>query len=232
LAADGILPKDLFLKLPTSSALNAAIYFRHNFASKTTDCFVFGGFLQKLQERLQQLFPDKSSTLPSRKGKDPFIILSSIFAEYSTIIEYERRRLDLMVRDQEAKTGMGAHMHDESLRASAQQYTELAEALHVCGGLMMFFGRTIEFQVDCTSFLLEQHVILNELRSKLLWRESHETRQATPSNIQEYQKVHDLLSLSLSFQRNRLSQVRILSQRVQIQLSVVRSHQIGLIMGG
>lgn len=168
------------------------------------------------------MFPDDSSTLPSKKDKDPFVILSSVLAEYSTLLENERRRLDVIVREQEAKTGMGAHLHDTSLRASAEQYSDLVKALHNCQGYLMFFYRTIEFQASCAAFLSAQHAVLKELRSEVSWLE-REKKKAPPSIVVEYQKIHDSLNLSASFQRNRLIQVKSLSSRVQIQLSVVRS---------
>lgn len=114
-------------------------------------------------------------------------------------------------------------MYDTSLRASAQQYSGLVRALHDLEGQLMFLNRSIEFQVSCTKFLLEQHTVLNELRSKVLWRESHETRDDSALNIGELQKVHDSLSLSASFEYNRYCQIKTLIKRVQIQLSVVRS---------
>lgn len=127
-----------------------------------------------------------------------------------------------MVQEQEAKTGIGAHINDVSLRASAEQYSDLIKALHSCEGLLMFFTRTIEFQVSCTKFLSEEHFALNKLRSEASMR-ANQMIQKPPNSRVMYQKVHDSLNLSASFQRNRLIQVRSLSRRVQTQLSVVCS---------
>ena len=44
---------------------------------------------------------------------DPFVVLTTIMAEYSSMMEYERRKLDFSVRDQESKTGATAHIYDE-----------------------------------------------------------------------------------------------------------------------
>lgn len=138
------------------------------------------------------------------------------------MLEYERRRLDLIVRDQESKTGVGAHIHGVSMRASADQYSDLVKELHSCEGLLLFFSRAVEFQASCVEFVKEQHLVLRDLRAEPSFLGAKTAREATPLRVAEYQKIHDSFNLTASFQRHRLVQVQSLSKRVQTQLSVVR----------
>jgi hypothetical protein len=201
-------------------ALNGVIYFRYNLMSKNAICLVFGMFTVQLERCLQQIFAGNSSLIfQGLAGNDPFIILSAIFAEYSSILEHERRLLDKSVQLKEAKTGLTAHYHDDSLRASAAQYASLTGQFHLCESFLMFFERTVEYQVGCIEFLQDQHSVLNTLRSEALALEHPGT--SMPTNHSYSHKVRDSLNLSLTFSRHRLNQVKELSRRMQIQLSVV-----------
>jgi hypothetical protein len=74
---------------------------------------VFGSYLVEIESRLLQLFPP-GRTVPMSGRDDPFVVITAVMAEYSSMMEYERRRLDFSVRDQESKTGVTAHFYDES----------------------------------------------------------------------------------------------------------------------
>lgn len=206
---------DIFIKLPMSPALNSAIYFRYDFETESSICLMCGSSIQLLETALQQVYQPTSSEEP-RPPQDPFLILASIVSEYVSMMEYERRVLDFNVRDQESKTGMAAHIHDESLRAAAAEYFSLTKDLHVCEGLLLFFERTIEFQVRWIQFLRKQHDTFTLLRFGI----SEATNLEQQFKIGS-QKITASLDLSVSLSRERLEQVKTLSRRIQIQLSVV-----------
>jgi hypothetical protein len=208
---------DIFIKLPMAPALNGVIYFRYNIESKSAICLVFGMFIEQFEKRLQQVFGGKgSSDIRSLTGADPFVILGAIFAEYSSILEDERRRLHRLVREKEAKTGITALYYNKSLRATAAQYASLIKEFHICEGFLMFFERTVEYQVGCIQFLQAQHFVLNALRSQALAL-SH-PGELIPLNSYN---TRDSLDLSATFSRHRVCQVKTLSRRMQIQLDVV-----------
>ncbi len=132
-------------------------------------------------------------------------------------MEEERGTLDDEVKHLEAKTGMCAHIYDESQRAVATEHAALHKDLHVCEGLLTAFERTIEFQVRWIEYLQRQHDTLNELRLG-----TSNIRAMDPIDRTGIQKVVVSLELSASLSRERLEQVRTLKSRIQIQLSVVR----------
>lgn len=202
---------DLFLKHPTSKFLNSAIYFRYSFRAKAVTVMVFGTYLLEIKNRLLQMFPQESPA-PMQGKDDPFVVLSAIMAEYSSMMEYERRTLDFSVRDQESKTGATAHIYDESLRVQAAEYGDLVRALHVIDGLVMIFQRTLDYQVGLLKFLEEQHGQFQTL--SLSYSENAERNPMTL-------RVGDSLRQSLSLATHRLEQVKTLDRRIQIQIGVV-----------
>ena len=120
------------MKHPTSAFLNSAIYFHYDFATKSVTVMIFGTYLVEIERRLLQLFP--SGQTVSMPGKDdPFAVLSAIVAEYSSMMEYERRKLDFSVRDQESKTGTTAHgtffLRDVSISFFAGSFSTLVPTL-------------------------------------------------------------------------------------------------------
>jgi hypothetical protein len=202
---------DLFLKHPTSGFLNSAIYFRYNFRAKAATVMIFGTYLVEVGNRLRQMFPLESPG-PMQGKDDPFMVLSAIMAEYSWMMECERRSLDLAVLDQESKTGITAHIHDESLRARTTEYGDLVRSLHITEGFVMFFQKTLDYQVGLLKFLEEQHRQFQKL--SLACGESVELNQITL-------RVGDSLRQTLSLTTNSLEQVKTLDRRIQIQIGVV-----------
>jgi hypothetical protein len=202
----------LFLKHPNSSFLNAAIYFHYDFGAKTVILMVFGSYLVEIESRLLQLFPP-GRTVPMSGRDDPFVVITAVMAEYSSMMEYERRRLDFSVRDQESKTGVTAHFYDESLRAQATEYGDLIRALRLVEGYVMSFARILDFQVGLLRFLEEQH-----MRFQTLSQSCGENVERNPMTL----RVGDSLQQSLSLTTHRLEQVKTLDRRIQIQLGVVR----------
>jgi hypothetical protein len=202
---------DLFLKHPTSISLSSAIYFRYHFRAKAVTVMIFGTYLVEIENRLLQMFSQKSPA-PMQGKDDPFVVLSAVTAEYSSMMEYERRTLDFSVRDQESKTGATALIYDESLRAQATEYGDLVRALHVTEGLVMFFQRSLDYQVGLLKFLEERHRQFQTL--SLSYGENVERNPMTL-------RVGDSLRQSLSLTTHRLEQVKTLDRRIQIQIGVV-----------
>ena len=143
-------------------------------------------------------------------------IIDIVVSEYVGCMEPRRLRLDVVVQEMEAKTGMSAIVFHESLRAAANELGDLLKALHVCEGNLAFFERTVQFQVGWIEWLQAQHIGLNQLRfgtGKII-------------NIPHVQRpieegVASSLSLGASLSRESLEQVRTLRNRIRIQLSVV-----------
>jgi Mg2+ and Co2+ transporter CorA len=178
---------------------------------KTVTAMVFGTFHAGIESRLVQLFPPARTV--SMPGKDdPFVVLSAIMAEHSSMMEYERGKLDFSVRDQESKTGVTALIYDESLRAQATEYCDLIRALHVVEGYVMFFGRTLDHQIGLMRFLQEQH-----MHFQTLSQSCGDNVERNPMTL----RVGDSFRQSLSLTAHRLEQVKTLDRRIQIQLGVV-----------
>ena len=174
---------------------------------------VFGAYLVEIKNRLLQIFPQENPA--AMQGKDdPFVVLSAIMAEYSSMMEYERRTLDFSVRDQESKTGATALIYDESLRAQATEYGDLVRALHVVEGFVLFFQRTLDYQVGLLKFLEEQHRQFQTLSLSY-----SENVKRNPMTL----RVGDSLRQSLSLTTHRLEQVKTLDRRIHIQIGVVGS---------
>ena len=137
-------------------------------------------------------------------------------SEYVAMMEPERQRLDVRVRELEAKTGMSAHIYEESQKAAAEEHNDLLRNLHICEGLLAFFERTTQFQAGWIEWLQVQHALLNELRFG-----TSEIRKIAPAERQAEEIVASSLELCSSMSRERLEQVRTLRNRIRIQLSVV-----------
>lgn len=172
---------------------------------------VFGTYLAEIESRLFQTFPP-GRTVPMQGRDDPFAVISAIVAEHSSMMEYKRRELDFSVRDQESKTGVTAHFYDESLRAQATEYGDLIRALHLVEGNVMFFERTLDYQIGLLKFLQEEHK-----RFQMLSQSRGENVERNPMTL----RVGDSFRQSLSLTTHRLEQVMTLDRRIQIQLGVV-----------
>ncbi|KAL8969157.1 MAG: hypothetical protein Q9197_004492 [Variospora fuerteventurae] len=213
----------LLIKLP-ASFLNAAVYFRHDISTGKNICLVLGNRLHNMKPALQQTFPSQalSSGRQIQTMASPFMIMSVLTSEYVALMEPERQALDVTVRELEAKTGMSAHLFDESQRAAAHEHNALLKDLHVCEGLLAFFERTTQFQVGWIEWLHVQQAALNQLRFGTC-----ELRNLPPANRQPEEIVASSMSLCASLSRERLEQVRTLRNRIRIQLSVVGSDRRG-----
>lgn len=201
---------DILVKLP-SSFLNSAVYFRHDLLRKTTVCLLFGNELHCVKLAITQMF------LTSRPcSASPMQILDAVVSEYVALLETKRRTLDVGLQQLEAKTGMGAHVFDDSQRAAAAELNDLLKALHICEGQLAFFERAVQFQVGCIEWLQAQHLGLNQLRFGI-----GEVINLPPAHRSLEGGVASSLGLCASFTRESLEQVRTLRDRVRIQLSVV-----------
>ncbi|KAL8933822.1 MAG: hypothetical protein Q9216_006197 [Gyalolechia sp. 2 TL-2023] len=147
----------------------------------------------------------------------PFQVLNIMVSEYVALMEPERQLMDVRVRELEAKTGMSAHIFDESQKALADEHNALLKDLHLCEGLLAFFERTTQFQVGWAEWLQAQHAALTELR----FGTRKIVKMAPADRPIEEEGVASSLSLCTSFSVERLEQVKTLRNRIRIQLSVV-----------
>ena len=131
-------------------------------------------------------------------------------------MEPERQKLDVRVIDLEAKTGMSAHVFDESHQASADEHSSLLKDLHVCEGLLAFFERTVQFQVGWIELLQTQQSVLNHHRFGV-----NEVPKLPSSWRAAEEGIASSLASSGSFSKETLEQVRTLRNRIRIRLSVV-----------
>lgn len=201
----------LFLKHPNWISLNSAIYFRYDFGARAVTAMVFGTCLAEIESRLLQLFPPgRTVSIPGMD--DPFVVISAIAAEHCAIMEYRLRGLEISVCGQESKTGAAAVFYDESLRAQATEYGDLIHKLHLHQGYVMFFGRTLNYQVGLMRFLQEEHS-----KFQMLSQTRGEDLERNPMSL----RVSDSFRQSLSLTTHRLEQVKTLDRRIQIQLGVV-----------
>lgn len=199
---------DLLIKLP-SSFVNAAVYVKYEFGSEKTGCLILGNGLHGIGSTLQQTFV---KTTPTSPLQTVLVIVSHIVG----LMEPARQKMDVRVRELEAKTGMSAHIFDESQRAAATEYSALLKDLHICEGQLAFFERTTQFQAVWIEWLQAQHKVLNRLRFG-----TPDIFDIPPQQKQAEEIVASSLSLDASFSRERLEQVQTLRNRIRIQLSVV-----------
>ena len=209
---------DLLIKFPRSSILNAAIYFRYSFSASRSVCILLGNRLQGIKLALKHTYPTESSTNTQKNHSldSPFQGLNVMVSEYVAMMETERLTLDNRVRELEAKTGMSAHIYEDSQKAAAAEYNDLLKNLHICEGLLALFERITQFQVGWMEWLQVQHTLLTELRFR-----TSEIRKIAPAKRQAEEFVQSSLELCSSMSRERLEQVRTLRNRIRIQLSVV-----------
>lgn len=207
-------PTDLLFKLP-SSFVHAAVYVRYDFGSEKTVSLILGNGLHGIGSALQQTFVKTRPTSPLQMI---LVIVSHIVG----LMEPARQNIDVRVRELEAKTGMSAHIFDESQKAAATEYSALLKDLHICEGQLAFFERTTQFQSGWIEWLGAQHTVLNRLRFG-----TPNIFEIPPQERQAEEIVASSLSLDASFSRERLEQVRTLRNRIRIQLSVVCSPCVG-----
>ncbi|KAI4185217.1 MAG: hypothetical protein LQ346_005946 [Caloplaca aetnensis] len=208
----------LLIKLPVSSSVNAAIYYRYDFTSSRSICLILGTRLQGMKTALQQAFPCKPLTgnLQSHGPASPLQVINILVSEYEALMESDRQDLDIRVRELEAKTGMSAHIFDESLRAAANEHNALLKDLHVCDGQLAFYERTQKFQVGLIEWLQAQHETLNHFRFGV-----RELQGIPPADRPAEEVVTSSFDLLASLSRERLEQVCSLRNRIRIQLNVV-----------
>ncbi|KAL8851620.1 MAG: hypothetical protein Q9221_003457 [Calogaya cf. arnoldii] len=200
----------LFVKLP-SSFLNSAIYFRYDMLTETTLCLLLGNNLHHIESAIGRM-----NLVNRQSSTSPMQIIDTVVSEYVALLETERRCLDVSLQQLEAKTGMGAHVFDESQRAAATELNDLLRDLHLCEGQLAFFERTVQFQASWIEWLQAQHLFLNQLR---FGRGEIINLPLIHRPVEE--GVASSLSLCASLSRESLEQVRTLRNRVRIQLSVV-----------
>ncbi|KAL8727233.1 MAG: hypothetical protein Q9166_006197 [cf. Caloplaca sp. 2 TL-2023] len=201
---------DLLIKLPASFLLNSAIYIRYTIHTENTVCLLLGNQLYEVKKAMEQLFVP-----PFRRTASPMQVIDTAVSEYVALMEPQRQSLDVRVRELEAKTGMGAHVFDESQRAAANELNDLLKDLHVCEGLLAFFERTVQFQVGWIEWLQSQHSVLNQLRFG-----AREISNLPPLHRPAEEGVASSLGLCASLSRESFEQVRTLRNRIRIQLSV------------
>ncbi|KAL8712166.1 MAG: hypothetical protein Q9220_003600 [cf. Caloplaca sp. 1 TL-2023] len=194
------------------------MYFRHGLSTKQNVCVLFGNRQQGIKSALQQAFAAITSTGAARSPRmtSPLKIVEIVVSEYAALMEPQRQSLDVRVRELEAKTGMSAHIFDESQRAAANEHSALLKDLHVLEGLLAFSERTTQFQVGWIEWLQIQHSTLNHLRFG-----TRDIFQMPAPNRSAEEGIASSLNLCASFSRERLEQVRTLRERMRIQLSVV-----------
>ncbi|KAL8871664.1 MAG: hypothetical protein Q9174_002554 [Haloplaca sp. 1 TL-2023] len=216
---EGGKPKDfhLLIKLP-ASFINASIYFRYNLSKESCVCFILSNGAPVFQPALQQTFKEDQRTDADnhQPAKSPLRLIECLVSEIVGPMEPERQKLDVRVRDLEAKTGMSAHVFDESHKASADEHSTLLKDLHVCEGLLAFFERTVQFQVGWIEWLQTQQAVLNQHRFGV-----SEVPKLPSSWRAAEEGIASSLASSGSFSRETLEQVKTLRNRIRIQLSVV-----------
>lgn len=205
------------VKFP-NSLQNLAIYFRYHVSNDNVFCIAFGQQIEPVKAALSQIFPtirprQKSS---SQVLTDPFKILEVITSETLAWMESERQKLDLEVRALETKTGMSGHHSDGDSRLEARYMGELISNLHKCGGQSAFFQRMCEFQARWIHWLRCQHSWVNEIRTG-----TSDVRNMDAIHRPAVSKVAASLDLGASFATERHEQVKTLSNRIKIQLSIV-----------
>lgn len=149
---------------------------------------------------------------------DPFVVLSAILDDYSVSMEEERQIMDERTCRHEARAGVAVTNYEYSIQASINDYAALKIDLHTFDATLILLERMLEFQVELADFLLLQHQKLHSLRCNENVGGHHRNL-----DIAAYEKVEASLQLSASMSRSRLSQVKTLSKRIHIQLSVVAS---------
>ncbi|KAI9803769.1 MAG: hypothetical protein M1825_001649 [Sarcosagium campestre] len=208
-------------RLPVTPSVNGCVYYQYRVRDGSMLCLIFGNNLDAIKLRFMEIF--SHSGRGGSSSRDPFLILASLIAIYSASIERYRGEMDAVVRRQEARTGVTAHRGDFTLRAATREYGTLAKDMRVDELFLLFLEKTIEYQIQLTDFLSDQHANLMTLESK--YARSEQSRSGVPDLGT---KVASSLRTSASFSRNRLTQVRTLSRRIQIQLSLVSIPQLHL----
>jgi hypothetical protein len=181
-----------------------------------------------LKQVLEQEALKQHSSSSGRITTDPFVVPIKIFTHFSIAMEKEREALDEQVCACEAVSGVTLGHFVSSRYASIKDSTLRKKALHKLDAQCHVFLRMLEFQVELGKFLMQQHIKLGQLISEV----SSETAVEATSDgkgyhglsMASFHGVEASLELSLSMSVSRLSQVKVLSQRIQIQIQVVCLH--------
>ncbi|KAL9124405.1 MAG: hypothetical protein Q9217_006260 [Psora testacea] len=183
--------------------------------SVDSTCLLVGTHADWIEESLQQVFPAQKNTSTHRR-RDPFAVLTAIFAEFSAIYEEERDFRDRETQAAEVKTGFSPFNVGPSLRLNKLAVNS-TQGLHSVAGHLHFFERALGFQTACLEFLIVEHKNLTTCRSAML----HSKPQENTMLATFAEKTRRSFNLSLSFSRNRHKQVLELIYRVETQVKVV-----------
>jgi hypothetical protein len=208
------------VKFPFGPSVNGAFYLRYSFKTTSTTCILCDSSRRNLGARLEQIFQSSRSPQSVELVNDPFLVIAAILHEYSSRTEMERSHLDRVVCHQEAKTGVALHSYDKSRYCDISEYSTFKRDLHVLDAALVAFDRVCAFQVEVTNLLHRERVgFIQDCK-----------HQGRPQWLQSVARGTDRASasllLSITLAEKRLGQLRTLSQRVQIQLSVVRNHPL------
>lgn len=173
------------------------------------------GLDETLEETLRATL-EGDSILQQRH--DPFVILSVIFHQISLLIEQAREELDLRICKKEASSGVAIHNYSADPYESVKTFSMRKVDLHKLETEVFMFLHLLEFQVHFGEFLIQQHQILQDLYQ---CKSQGEDGQHKVPSLSSGRTVKASLEVGLSMSRWRLAQVKVLSQRLQIQLQVV-----------
>lgn len=215
----------MLVKLPFGPHVNGSLMFRHSFKDDHTDCIVSVQGAWTFCERFAEF--DLTKCLEARANNaspraDPFLILALAMEHISTCVERERADIDRRVCLQEGKSGVALHNFNARGRAKVTEYAVVLRDLHMLEGLLSMFEHILSFQVEFSSFLVQ------EFRTFCQFRLQDGERRginlgSNPEDVAQRDHVQASLSNQASKARWRSELVKVLSKRIQIQIKVVES---------
>lgn len=192
----------LQVKLPVGPYINGLFYWRYEYATKRTTMCIF--FSENLYRRLEWILDHESAASIS-----PFMVFHALVAVSMRTVEAYRQYLDSEVCRREASTGTTLVTVDRNRKETIEQYPPLFDSLHHVQQELLYFDKTLQFQIKLIKFL---HQAI----------EKFPFPASLPLKTQQHHKVLHAIGFNLSQAENAYDQVQTLVQRIRIQLDVVR----------
>jgi hypothetical protein len=205
---------ELFIKIPFAPAINGGIYFSHDIRPAITKIMII--FEEGIVHRLKEVL-GKARGKDSGAFSDPFLVLAAVITESVIVLEEHRRNVNEEVQSREAATGVTLISWHLGQKAAIEDYPLLFDLLHLCQQELMYMECSIQYLTHLVKELQEQHNSLLNLRIA-----AAKDNDKTKIRLQG-QKVINSFKLSQSQIKYMDYQVRTLSLRIRIQLSIVES---------
>ncbi|KAF2454876.1 hypothetical protein BDY21DRAFT_96191 [Lineolata rhizophorae] len=200
---------DIYFKMPWGPYFNGTAYFGYHIYTRRA--IALSLFDRTMHDDFIEIYSKGGSS-----ATDPLAVLSLLIIESRKHLEGERRKVDDIVVKRESETGTTFINVRDQIVAPIEAYASLYNRVQDTNQHVMYFERTVEFQVGLVHFLIQQHDALTKIRFDASADSSERIRVKVGA-----QRVTDSLNMSATLIEQMLEQVRTLAARIKIQIALV-----------